>query len=60
MTNAPDGIHRDQPDGDDPDGSMTGRDEDDPGWPISFLVLVGAGALYLLLRVFEMIKSLVT
>lgn len=33
---------------------------DDPGWPISFLLLVGAGALYLILRVFQMVRDLVT
>ncbi len=54
MTETPDDVHRDQSDGDVPEG------EEDPGWPISFLLLVGAGALYLILRFFEMIKSLVT
>ncbi|MEZ5176112.1 MAG: hypothetical protein R2823_07890 [Acidimicrobiia bacterium] len=34
--------------------------EDDPGWPLSFLLLVTAGALYLLLRLFELVRSLVT
>jgi hypothetical protein len=34
--------------------------EDDPGWPISFLLLVGAGALYLIIRVVQMVKGLVT
>jgi hypothetical protein len=34
--------------------------DDDPGWPISFLLLVGAGALYLIIRVVQMVKGLVT
>ncbi len=60
MTNPPDGVHRDQPNGDHGDEDSAGHGEDDPGWPISFLLLVGAGALYLILRFFDMIKNLVT
>lgn len=59
MTETPDDVHRDQSDGDHGD-SDNADGEDDPGWPISFLLLVGAGALYLILRFFEMIKHLVT
>lgn len=33
-------------------------DGDDPGWPISFLLLVGAGALYLILRIVQIVKDL--
>lgn len=32
--------------------------EEDPGWPISFLILVGAGALYLILRFYQMFRNL--
>ncbi len=34
--------------------------DDDPGWPISFLLLVGAGALYLVVRVIQLVRDLVT
>jgi hypothetical protein len=37
-----------------------GGEEDDPGWPISFLLLVGAGALYLILRLVQLIQGIVT
>jgi len=35
-------------------------EEEDPGWPISFLLLVGAGALYLILRVFQIVADIVS
>ncbi|MCZ7533130.1 MAG: hypothetical protein M5U23_06970 [Acidimicrobiia bacterium] len=60
MTDTPDGVNQDQPNGDHPDGDIAGQSEEDPGWPISFLLLVGAGALYLIFRLFDMIKNLVT
>ena len=35
-----------------------GEDEDiDPGWPWSFLLLVGAGGLYLIVRIIQMIND---
>lgn len=34
-------------------------DQDDPGWPISFLLLVGAGALYLALRLIQFVADVV-
>lgn len=44
---------------DDQDHLSTETDDgDDPGWPISFLLLVGAGALYLILRVVQLTKDL--
>jgi hypothetical protein len=34
------------------------EDEDvDPGWPWSFLLLVGAGGLYLIVRIIQMIND---
>ena len=33
-------------------------DDDDPGWPLSFILLVVAGGLYLVLRFFQMAKDL--
>lgn len=32
-------------------------EEDDPGWPWSFLLLVAAGGLYLILRVVQMVND---
>jgi hypothetical protein len=32
-------------------------EEDDPGWPWSFLLLVAAGGIYLVLRVVQMIND---
>lgn len=55
MTDTPDEDHPESP-----DGGGSPEDEEDPGWPISFLLLVGAGALYLIFRLFDMIKNLVT
>ncbi len=37
----------------DPTASHVGDDEVDPGWPWSFLLLVAAGALYLIFRFVE-------
>lgn len=34
--------------------------DDDPGWPISFLLLVGAGALYLIVRIVQLVKDFLT
>ncbi len=31
--------------------------DDDPGWPISFMLLVGAGALYLILRLIQIVTD---
>ncbi|MDK1018318.1 MAG: hypothetical protein QGD89_02815 [Actinomycetota bacterium] len=39
--------------------SEEGREEPDPGWPWSFLLLVGAGALYLILRVVDAVNKYV-
>jgi hypothetical protein len=33
-------------------------DEKDPGWPLSFILLVVAGGLYLVLRFFQMARDL--
>ncbi|GMQ94737.1 MAG: hypothetical protein BMS9Abin12_2242 [Acidimicrobiia bacterium] len=35
------------------------KDDVDPGWPWSFLLLVGAGALYLILRFVQMFNDYV-
>ena len=35
-------------------------EEVDPGWPWSFLLLVGAGALYLILRFVQLARDLFT
>lgn len=43
---------------DDPDSKT--EDEEDPGWPWSFLLLVFAGALYLIFRFYEMAKELLS
>jgi hypothetical protein len=37
--------------------SSDGEDED-PGWPLSFILLVVAGGLYLVLRFFQMARDL--
>lgn len=34
------------------------EEEEDPGWPWSFLLLVFAGALYLIFRFYEMAREL--
>jgi hypothetical protein len=44
----------------DPDERPSSAAEDeeaDPGWPWSFLLLVAAGGLYLILRVVQMIND---
>ncbi len=33
------------------------EEEVDPGWPWSFLLIVGAGALYLILRLVEAVND---
>ncbi len=33
-------------------------EDDDPGWPLSFILLVVAGGLYLVLRFFQMARGL--
>lgn len=38
--------------------SPSEEEEVDPGWPWSFLLLVGAGALYLIVRFAELARSL--
>ena len=38
--------------------NVDGEEEEDPGWPWSFLLLVFAGALYLIFRFYEMAKEL--
>jgi hypothetical protein len=35
-------------------------DDEDPGWPLSFILLVVAGGLYLVLRFFQMAQELFT
>ena len=35
-------------------------DDEDPGWPFSFILLVVAGALYLALRFFQMARELLS
>jgi hypothetical protein len=43
------------------DGPSTANvDDEDPGWPWSFILLVVAGALYLIFRFAEVIIKLVT
>ena len=49
---------RDSPDGVSADKSQD--EEADPGWPISFLLLVVAGAAYLILRFFVIIRDMMT
>lgn len=39
-------------------GSAADDEEADPGWPWSFLLLVVAGALYLILRFFQLARGL--
>jgi hypothetical protein len=42
-----------------PDTRSSSESEDeDPGWPLSFILLVVAGGLYLVLRFFEMARDL--
>lgn len=48
MTEEPDSVE-----------STSLEDDDDPGWPISFLLLVAAGALYLILRLVQFIADVV-
>lgn len=43
----------------DSDSSTDEADESDPGWPWSFLLLVAAGGIYLILRVVQMINDYV-
>lgn len=38
--------------------SVTDDDEIDPGWPWSFLLLVAAGAIYLILRFVQLAGKL--
>ena len=40
--------------------SSTDGEEEDPGWPLSFILLVVAGGLYLVLRFFQMARDLLT
>jgi hypothetical protein len=40
--------------------SSSGSEDDDPGWPLSFILLVVAGGLYLVLRFFQMARGLLT
>jgi hypothetical protein len=42
--------------GDRPDSPID-EDDADPGWPWSFLLLVAAGGLYLVLRVVQMVND---
>lgn len=42
-----------------PEQPPSGDEDVDPGWPWSFLLLVGAGALYLILRVVQAINDYV-
>ncbi|MCB1246828.1 MAG: hypothetical protein KDB69_06165 [Acidimicrobiia bacterium] len=45
-----------------PPDTGTGRSpsgDEDPGWPISFLLLVAAGAIYLALRLVQFIADVV-
>jgi hypothetical protein len=42
-----------------PDSSTETDDDVDPGWPWSFLLLVAAGGIYLILRVAQMINDYV-
>lgn len=45
--------------GDRPEQPASGDvNEDDPGWPLSFILLVVAGGLYLVLRFFQMARDL--
>ncbi|MDA2978370.1 MAG: hypothetical protein O3B42_01190 [Actinomycetota bacterium] len=48
---------------DTPDDVRTNESEDeegDPGWPISFLLLVTAGGVYLILRFIAIIRDMMT
>lgn len=49
---------RDVPDRADAAGHEEAVDDDDPGWPWSFILLVVAGALYLIFRFVELGISL--
>jgi hypothetical protein len=62
MTNHEHSDDLDQDDQATVDGSDTANVEDgeDPGWPWSFILLVVAGALYLIFRFAEVIINLVT
>jgi hypothetical protein len=40
--------------------SSSDSEDDDPGWPLSFILLVVAGGLYLVLRFFQMARGLLT
>jgi hypothetical protein len=40
--------------------SSPDSEDDDPGWPLSFILLVVAGGLYLVLRFFQMARGLLT
>lgn len=40
--------------------SSTDSEEEDPGWPLSFILLVVAGGLYLVLRFFQMAQDVLT
>lgn len=40
--------------------SKPDADGEDPGWPLSFILLVVAGGLYLVLRLFQMAQDLFT
>ena len=44
----------------DPEAAPAAADhgtDDDPGWPISFILLVVAGALYLILRLIQFVAD---
>ena len=41
-----------------PEVSVPDVDGEDPGWPMSFILLVIAGGLYLVLRIFQMARDL--
>jgi hypothetical protein len=45
--------------GEQSDSPSDEADEDDPGWPWSFLLLVAAGGIYLILRVAQMVNDYV-
>ena len=45
---------------DGPDIRSSSDGEDDPGWPLSFILLVVAGGLYLVLRFYQMARGLLT
>ncbi len=37
---------------------LSDAEDEDPGWPLSFILLVVAGGLYLVLRFFQMARDL--